>query len=138
LLGILDSLESSFNARKFVGLAIPVVRYCEIVSQSKIEDILRRGKKVIVVGGTHYYVEALLFFQHFADRENGALEGNEEESQINHANLSVEEARTTRGKSDYELLQELDPAMAQKLHPKDSRKIARSLEVLNLTLVRNN
>ena len=39
-----------FNVNKYLSLALPV-----------IQDIHSRGKTPIVVGGTNYYIEGLLF-----------------------------------------------------------------------------
>lgn len=47
---VVDRDVKDFNVNKYLSLAIPV-----------IEDILSRGKLPIVVGGTNYYIEGILF-----------------------------------------------------------------------------
>ena len=80
-----------------------------------MSDIRARGKLPIVVGGTHYYVNALLF----EDR----LVGRPEESPADFPELEEP--------TDVMLarLREVDPVMAARWHPNDRRKIRRSLEI---------
>lgn len=82
-----------------------------------ISEIRSRGNLPIVVGGTHYYINSLLF-------EN-VLVGADKESQPRSSYPILEEP------TDVILakLREVDPAMAEKWHPNDRRKIQRSLEI---------
>ncbi|SPO06954.1 related to tRNA isopentenyltransferase [Cephalotrichum gorgonifer] len=82
---------------------------------SLIDEIRGRGKLPIVVGGTHYYVNALLF----EDRLVGKAEDPSVEFPI------LEESAEVM----LEKLREVDPVMAERWHPNDTRKIRRSLEI---------
>ncbi|XP_050303404.1 tRNA dimethylallyltransferase [Anthonomus grandis grandis] len=86
-----------------------------------IDDMFSRSKLPIVVGGTNYYIESILW-KLLVDEpgtkvksEFGKLPNNEHElpSPVLH-----------------EKLKNLDPVMAKRLHPNNKRKIIRSLEVL--------
>ncbi len=91
-----------------------------------IKEIRERGRLPILVGGTHYYTQALLF-------DNGIIDDNNE--------LHEEEGLTsveTRKKwpildgpteGIIAELRAVDPVMADRWHPKDRRKIRRSLEI---------
>ncbi|KAJ5166487.1 uncharacterized protein N7482_005268 [Penicillium canariense] len=93
-----------------------------------IEDIRSRGKMPILVGGTHYYTQAVLF------KDQLVGEGSDEED-------SVEVSGDVPSTSEkwpildsapevlMEKLKEVDPVMAARWHPKDARKIRRSLEI---------
>ncbi|KJZ73973.1 hypothetical protein HIM_06641 [Hirsutella minnesotensis 3608] len=79
-------------------------------------DIRRRGNLPILVGGTHYYVNSLLFTDVILD------------------DVEIDENKTfpVLNESTEVLLEELrkcDPVMADRWHPNDRRKILRSLEI---------
>lgn len=82
---------------------------------SLIREIRSRGKLPIIVGGTHYYVNALLF----EDRLVGKAEDPSVEFPILDGSTEVM----------LEKLKEVDPVMAERWHPNDRRKIRRSLEI---------
>jgi tRNA dimethylallyltransferase len=102
-----------------------------------IKEIRSRGKLPILVGGTHYYTQAILFNDVLVDdcpddeggqnisrngeRENGdsVIPTSEENWPILNAPVDVM----------LEKLKEVDPIMAQRWHPKETRKIRRSLEI---------
>lgn len=81
-----------------------------------IRDIRSRGRLPILVGGTHYYTNALLFDQVL-------VEGEKEEPSSSFPILS-EPTDVILAK-----LREVDPVMAARWHPNDRRKISRSLEI---------
>ena len=86
-----------------------------------IEQIKARGKMPILVGGTNYYTQALLFAGHHIDQDANFV-----------ANLEGWNKWPILQGSNKEILQELqrvDPAMAARWHPNDIRKIRRSLEI---------
>lgn len=87
-----------------------------------IGDIRSRGRLPILVGGTHYYTQSLLF-------TDALVESGE-------ADYSASEAKPQEWQlldaSAEEMLKELrkvDPDMAMRWHPSDRRKIRRSLEI---------
>uniref|UniRef100_A0AAA9SAW8 tRNA isopentenyltransferase 1 n=2 Tax=Bos TaxID=9903 RepID=A0AAA9SAW8_BOVIN len=90
-----------------------------------IEDIFARDKIPIVVGGTNYYIESLLWkvLVNAKPQEMGTekvidrkVELEKEDGHVLHKRLS-----------------QVDPEMAAKLHPHDKRKVARSLQVFEET-----
>lgn len=81
---------------------------------TQIYDIIARGKLPIIVGGTNQFIEALIW-------ETPLFCGDA------HSNIpNIPEADL------HALLSSIDPERAEKLHPNDTRKIKRSLEVNNL------
>ncbi|OAA56875.1 tRNA isopentenyltransferase [Cordyceps fumosorosea ARSEF 2679] len=81
-----------------------------------IREIRARGNLPILVGGTHYYVEPLLF----ADAILDDVQQDEARS------FPILEASTADMLAE---LRRVDPEMADKWHPNDRRKIQRSLEI---------
>ena len=97
-----------------------------------IDDIRSRGKLPILVGGTHYYTQAVLF------KDSLVGEGKERDEIDDETSSPSETATSTSQKWPFldsppevlmEKLREVDPAMAARWHPKDGRKIRRSLEI---------
>ncbi|KAJ9148317.1 tRNA dimethylallyltransferase [Pleurostoma richardsiae] len=92
-----------------------------------IREIRSRGRLPIVVGGTHYYLDGLLFDNHLVDdtdsidAENGFLPTDERS-----AVFPILEAPT---EVIWKKLKEVDPVMAERWHPNNRRKIQRSLEI---------
>lgn len=83
-----------------------------------LDDIHRRGARAIVVGGSTLYVEALvgkLFVGPSADPE------------------LRRRLRDRPLAALYEELQRVDPQAARRIHPHDSQRIVRALEVYELT-----
>ncbi|KAL8830428.1 MAG: hypothetical protein Q9191_001426 [Dirinaria sp. TL-2023a] len=86
-----------------------------------IEEIRVRGKLPILVGGTHYYVQSLLFKDALVESGPEYLTAEEQENRWPVLGASTEEM--------LEELRKVDPVMAARWHPKDTRKIRRSLEI---------
>lgn len=106
LLNILEYNDKS-NVRIFREKAIEV-----------IDDLNARSVLPIVVGGTHYYIEGLLF----QNSEKEILE-HQEINGIQESRLPIE---------PYAQLQQLDPPLASTIHPNDARRIERALASLVL------
>lgn len=88
-----------------------------------IQEIRGRGRLPIVVGGTHYYVHALLF-------EDSLVKAKDEDAKL--AALPSDTRYPILDDSTEAILKrlkEVDPVMADKWHPNDRRKISRSLEI---------
>ena len=84
-----------------------------------VQDILRRGKLPVLVGGTGLYLDALIRGTDFAAGSQGTA-------------LRQQLQRRARQEGTETLLEELrriDPAAAQKLHLRDEKRIIRALEV---------
>ncbi|CAI7583176.1 unnamed protein product [Penicillium pancosmium] len=100
-----------------------------------IDEIRARGKTPVLVGGTHYYTQAVLF------KDQLVGEGSEDEDGPEPSSSDVTSTSTSTSTSAkwpildsspevlIEKLREVDPVMAQRWHPKDVRKIRRSLEI---------
>ncbi len=91
-------------------------------AQKTIEDIQSRGKPVVAVGGTALYIKSLLY---------GLFDGPGCDSQIREKLRQREQAEGLL--KLHEELSKLDPQSAQRIHPNDSKRIIRALEVYELT-----
>ena len=94
-----------------------------------IQEIRSRGRLPIVVGGTHYYTQSLLFDDSLVTTEQSNAE---EQAQSDLTNQEVADRYPIlEGPTEamIERLQEVDPVMAARWHPQDRRKIRRSLEI---------
>ncbi|OQD78331.1 hypothetical protein PENDEC_c001G05584 [Penicillium decumbens] len=93
-----------------------------------IDDIRSRGKLPILVGGTHYYTQAVLF----KDQLVGEGSDNEDGPEPSRELPSTSDKWPILDSSPevlMEKLREVDPVMAERWHPKDARKLRRSLEI---------
>ncbi|RIB20509.1 IPP transferase-domain-containing protein [Gigaspora rosea] len=84
-----------------------------------IEDIHSRDRVPIIVGGTHYYIQSLLW-------KNSLIKSYDDE-----CDNDSEDDENLNSETDvlYKRLQEVDPIMANKWHWNDRRKIRRSLQI---------
>ncbi|XP_075410445.1 tRNA dimethylallyltransferase isoform X1 [Tenrec ecaudatus] len=90
-----------------------------------IEDIFARDKIPIVVGGTNYYIESLLWKVLVNTKPQKA-----DTEKVVDRKLELEKED---GCVLHQRLRQVDPEMAAKLHPHDKRKVARSLQVFEET-----
>jgi tRNA dimethylallyltransferase len=91
-------------------------------AQQAIADVQARGKGAMVVGGTGLYIKALT---------SGLIRGGEVDPAIRQRLQS--EAQNTGREQLYQRLQGADPATAARLHPHDTYRIIRALEVYERT-----
>ncbi|MCJ1400622.1 hypothetical protein MMC11_003829 [Xylographa trunciseda] len=110
LLGCIGLDEEPWTVNRFVQEA-----------RSIVDDVRERGKLPILVGGTHYYTQSLLFEDAVVGKTEAHLSSEEQEKRWPILGKNSEEM--------LEKLQEVDPVMASKWHPKDTRKIRRSLQI---------
>ena len=103
--------DESFNVGEFRRQALP-----------EISRLYEKGCLPLVVGGTGLYVRALLHGLWPGPPSDHALRGQLEE-----------EARTRGGESMYQELGRVDPVTARRLHPRDTVKVLRALEVYRQT-----
>ena len=111
LLGCIGLDEPPWTVSQFVQAA-----------EGVIAGVRSRGKLPIVVGGTHYYVQSLLFPGLEVSKPGGHFMACRE----------MEEKWPVLAAGNEAMLQELrrvDPSMAARWHPNDGRKIRRSLEI---------
>ena len=94
-----------------------VSRYCAMADPI-VEDILRRGKSPIIVGGTGLYMDALIRGNAFAPCPST---GRREELEALAASQGIEAV--------IEKLRAVDPESAARLHPSDQKRIVRAMEV---------
>ena len=111
MVGIADPAEN-WSAARFVQAA-----------DACVQDILARGRRPILVGGTGLYLDALLAGRTFASGSAGG---------------AVREELTRRLAEDgigplLEELRQVDPDAAARLHPADTKRILRALEVWRQT-----
>nr|XP_033810293.1 tRNA dimethylallyltransferase isoform X1 [Geotrypetes seraphini] len=92
-----------------------------------IEDIFARRKIPIIVGGTNYYIESLLWKFLIDTKE---ISNGDTSKPTTSRTLELEQLD---GPELYRHLSQVDPQMASKLHPHDKRKLARSLEIFEET-----
>ncbi|MBI4008410.1 MAG: tRNA (adenosine(37)-N6)-dimethylallyltransferase MiaA [Planctomycetes bacterium] len=110
LIDILDPWES-YSAGKYVKDAEQV-----------IHEIVKRGKRSLVVGGTVLYIKSLI---------EGIFTGPQADWNLRKELERLSEERGTAYL--YNMLKEADPQAASRLHPNDLRRITRALEVYEKT-----
>lgn len=98
-----------------------VARYVELADRA-IEDIAKRGKSILVVGGAPLYIKGLT---------EGLFEGPGADDELR-KKLHDEAAREGT-QALFERLQRVDPRSTERIHPNDLRRIVRALEVFELT-----
>ena len=111
---MIDVVEptESFSASDYERLALPILK-----------DIAARGKVPIIVGGTSFYLDALLY-----KRTLGGAPADES------VRKKYEAIFEREGKEAlFSLLREIDPASAEVLHPNDKKRVIRALEIYELT-----
>lgn len=97
-------------------------RYSQEANQA-IADIHARGKIPIIIGGTHYYLQNLLF-------KNKTVGEKEDPAKLRE--LSRDEAELLENGPTEQILEQLrqvDPVISEKFHPQDRRKLVRALEI---------
>lgn len=104
----------TFSVADFVSLA-----------RQKIEEISKRNKLPMIVGGTGLYIDALL--------NNFDFEEGDRDDQIRQ-NL-LQEAQKSENPKEYlfSLLQQKDPEYAKRVHPNNEVRVIRALEVMAQT-----
>lgn len=98
--------EEDYSVERYRREAVPVV-----------DDILARGKLPIIVGGTGLYLDALLNGHDFAVKSTGWRE----KLQKKYDEEGIQPL--------WEALTEIDPESATRLHPMDTKRVIRALEV---------
>lgn len=106
------SPDEEFNVVKFQQYA-----------KSYIKSIHEKNKIPILVGGTGFYIQAVLYDIDFEENEMDSSYRNE-----------LEQLAKTKG-SDYlhELLADLDPKSGEAIHPNNTKRIIRALEYIKQT-----
>ena len=111
LINVVDA-NKEFSVQQFVNLA-----------QEKITDIISRGKLPIIVGGTGLYIRALIYPYSFCSSQK-----NEQVREKLNDILNKKGATYL-----YSMLKEVDNDSAIKIHPNDTKKVMRALEIFETT-----
>ena len=99
-----------------------VAQYVKLATEA-INDIHRRGKNVVVVGGTGLYFSSLI--------DNLDFNENDSDPALR-AELELLAAQRG-GEYLLDMLRELDPEIAERLHPNNVGRIIRAIEVCKTT-----
>ncbi|XP_051245423.1 tRNA dimethylallyltransferase isoform X2 [Dicentrarchus labrax] len=113
MISCVDPLVSSYTVVDFRNKALAL-----------IDDMHGRNKLPVIVGGTNYYIESLLWKVLLDTGEN--KESGDGGDGSPDRKLELEKLE---GAELHKRLVEVDPKMAAMLHPNDKRKIARSLQI---------
>lgn len=98
-----------------------IERYLDVAHEA-IADIRGRGKEVLFVGGTPLYLKALL---------RGLVAGPPADWEMREA--IREEVEEVGSVALHQRLEQLDPVAAATIHPHDTRRLIRALEVFRIT-----
>ena len=110
MIGVIDPREN-FSVSRYCELADPIV-----------QDILRRGKTVVLVGGTGLYIDSLIAGRAFAPLPQDGLRA------------ALEREADERGMDTMlDRLRAVDPETAATLHPSNRKRVLRALEVYEQT-----
>jgi tRNA dimethylallyltransferase len=106
---LIDLVEPTeeFSAAEFVRRAVPL-----------IEDLTRRGRVPVIVGGTGLYLRAL---------RKGLFEGPGRSPEIRERLSEIAERRGVRAL--HRILRRWDPGLAARIHPNDRVRLVRGIEV---------
>ncbi len=109
LIDVLDPTED-FNVFIFKKMA-----------KEAINDIISRGKIPIIVGGTGFYIQSIIYDIDFDEEDNSKIR------------LELEELAKEKG-NDYihGELAKVDKASAMKIHPNNTKRVIRALEYYRL------
>lgn len=89
----------------------------------KIDEVIARGKVPILVGGTGFYINAVLFDTTFEEAE--ALPSYREALEA--------EVKVIGNEALHRQLQDIDPESAQAIHPNNVKRVIRALEYYKQT-----
>lgn len=103
--------------------AFSVARYQEM-AEACIADIHARGKRALLVGGTGLYLRAL---------RQPMIMGDVAGDDLIRAELEAIAVDAEGKQRLHDMLEEVDPATAARLHLNDVRRVVRALEVFRLT-----
>lgn len=152
-----SSEEQEEAIHHMIDFIDPLSRYTVVDFQNHalpiIENIVQQKKLPIIVGGTNYYIESLLWdvlikaqapkgkllFDSDSDDEHDKFSSESKMSKSSVESIDVKELleqKITQGSLKnvpsnllHQALHQIDPAMADTLHPQDRRKVIRSLQV---------
>uniref|UniRef100_A0A8B9Z515 tRNA dimethylallyltransferase n=1 Tax=Buteo japonicus TaxID=224669 RepID=A0A8B9Z515_9AVES len=121
MISFVDPLVSNYTVVDFRDKAVALISF------NAAAYIFARDKIPIVVGGTNYYIESLLWKVLINTK---VLLGGTAPGLVTDRKVELEQLD---GVELHRRLSQVDPEMAAKLHPHDKRKVARSLQVFEET-----
>ncbi|XP_014216978.1 tRNA dimethylallyltransferase, partial [Copidosoma floridanum] len=123
--------EQAQAVHHMIDINDPLKEYTVVDFRNKalsiMDSMIKSKKTPIIVGGTNYYIESLIW-QTLVDNPKRAG-GDDEDSGLDESLIKV---RRIDGSSNEELhkkLMQVDPDMALRVHPNNRRKVIRSLEI---------
>ena len=111
LIDVVEPIEE-FSVNDYEKMALPIV-----------ERLLKEGKTPIICGGTGFYINSILYKSQF-----GNVGADEKVRKYYEEILKEKGCDFLHG-----LLKEKDPQSAQKLHPNDTKRVIRALEIFDVT-----
>lgn len=99
-----------------------VVRFQQMAKQA-MEEIYAKGKIPIIVGGTGFYIQALLYDIDFTESNEDTAYREELEQLANEKGADFL----------HKMLQDVDPASAESIHANNVKRVIRALEFYKLT-----
>ncbi len=111
---LIDIMEPDqpYNVQMFVEMA-----------KSAIEEITSRGKLPIIVGGTGLYIESLINGIKFSKQPDNTQIKRELQKQL----------EENGNEFMYKILQDIDPEYSKKVHPNNTVRVLRAIEIFKLT-----
>lgn len=109
LFSYVNPLDRSHTVVDYRNDALPIV-----------ESILTRSHVPLIVGGTNYYIESLLFHLNPPDASTEPTTNTELSSELSDENLAKLSSRQL-----HDLLAKIDPPTSIRRHPNEERKIRR-------------
>ena len=110
LIDVLDPSEE-FNVARFQEMA-----------KDALAGIYRRGMIPLIVGGTGFYIQGLLY----------DIDFTKEEQDFRYRENLQKKAKEEGAQAIHKMLQAVDPASAQKIHPNNIKRVIRALEFYHL------
>lgn len=110
LIDVLDPSEE-FNVARFQEMA-----------KEALAGIYRRERIPLIVGGTGFYIQGLLY----------DIDFTKEEQDFRYRENLQKKAKEEGAQAIHKMLQAVDPASAQKIHPNNIKRVIRALEFYHL------
>lgn len=120
MLDVCDLETKTFTVADYRNQALPV-----------IERIIADGKVPIIVGGTTYYIESLLWKVLIDDKNVECIRPGSSEPSRNQVRQIIDKSNKilVDSKELHGVLEQIDPFTASQIHPNNKRKVLRALEI---------
>lgn len=123
MLDVCDFTTKTFSIIDFRDKALPI-----------IDQLIESNKLPIIVGGTTYYIESLLWKVLIGTESDENIEKTNSFNSLSQSekdllNEPIDDIQDDECEDLHKLLTKVDPVTAQRLHPKNIRKIRRALNV---------